>query len=122
VPSSFDHSLPLYLASQILGGAAIGFALLGGIGLIQREAPAHHRASLISAFYLVGYLGQGLIATLAGLATTAWGLQGAIVAFSVALGALGVVVMAVGSARGQRASAAQHQPELGQQEVAELRR
>ncbi|HEV7708854.1 MAG TPA: hypothetical protein VGP16_11720 [Asanoa sp.] len=98
-PSSLAHSLPLYLASQILGGAAIGFALLGGIGLIQREAPAHHRASLISAFYLVGYLGQGLIATLAGLAATAWGLQDAIVVFSAALAALGVVVIVVARAR-----------------------
>ncbi|GIF49175.1 putative MFS family arabinose efflux permease [Asanoa ferruginea] len=98
VPSSLDHSLPLYLASQILGGAAMGFALLGGIGLIQREAPAHHRAALISSFYLVGYLGQGLVATLAGLAATAWGLPGAIVVFSIALAAVGIVVMVVARA------------------------
>jgi hypothetical protein len=42
------------------------------------------------------YLGQGLIATLAGLAATAWGLQDAVVVFSIVLAALSVVVTAVG--------------------------
>jgi MFS family permease len=94
VPSSLVHSMPLYIASQILGGAALGLAVLGGIGLLQREAPAHHRASLISAFFLVGYVGQGLVSVLSGTAATAWGLQSAIAAFSIGLGILGLMVIA----------------------------
>jgi MFS family permease len=98
VPSSFAHSLPLYIASQILGGGAIGLTLLGGVGLIQRGAAAHHRGSLISAFYLVGYLGQGIVSTVAGLAATAWGLQTTILVFSPVLGVFGLAVIIVAAA------------------------
>jgi hypothetical protein len=88
----------LYIASQLLGGAAIGLTLLDGVGLIQRGAAPHHRGSLISSFYLVGYLGQGLVSTLAGLAATAWGLQTTILVFSPVLGAFGLAVIVVAAA------------------------
>lgn len=79
------------MVSQVLGGAGLGFSLLGGIGYIHRYAPAHHRGQLISAFYLACYVAQGVISTFAGLAATAWGLQNAIDVFAPIIAVLGVL-------------------------------
>jgi hypothetical protein len=81
--------------SQVLGGAGLGFSLLGGIGYIHRYAPAHHRGQLISAFYLACYIAQGVISTFAGLAATAWGLQDAINVFAPIIAVLGVMATLV---------------------------
>jgi len=83
------------VVSQVLGGAGLGFSLLGGIGYIHRYAPAHHRGQLISAFYLACYVAQGVISTFAGLAATAWGLQNAINVFAPIIAVLGVLAAIV---------------------------
>lgn len=82
IPASTIHSMPIFVASQILGGAAIGFGLLGGVGFIHRYAPAHHRAMLISAFYLVCYLAQGSVSAFGGIVATSVGLANAILIFA----------------------------------------
>jgi hypothetical protein len=99
IPAAASHSLALYVISQVLGGAGLGFSLLGGIGFIHRYAPAQHRGQLVSAFYLACYVAQGLISTLAGLAATAWGLQNAIDVFAPVIAVLGVLatLVAVGT-------------------------
>jgi MFS family permease len=95
IPAASQHSIALYVISQVLGGAGMGFSLLGGIGYIHRFAPAHHRGQLISAFYLACYVAQGLISTFAGLAATAWGLQSAINVFAPIIAAIGVMATLV---------------------------
>ena len=99
IPAAASHSLALYVISQVLGGAGLGFSLLGGIGFIHRYAPAHHCGQLVSAFYLACYVAQGLISTLAGLAATAWGLQNAIDIFAPIIAVFGVLAtfVAVGT-------------------------
>jgi MFS family permease len=95
IPAAGQHSIALYVISQVLGGAGLGFSLLGGIGYIHRYAPAHHRGQLISAFYLACYVAQGVISTCAGLAATAWGLQNAITVFAPIIAVLGVLAALV---------------------------
>lgn len=91
VPAASLHSLQIYLIAQVFAGAALGFSLLGGIGLIHRYAPAHHRGMLISAFYLVAYIGQGLVSTLAGITATASSLEFTIDLFAPILAAIAIV-------------------------------
>jgi drug/metabolite transporter (DMT)-like permease len=95
IPAASQHSIVIYVISQVLGGAGLGFSLLGGIGYIHRYAPAHHRGQLISAFYLACYVAQGVISTFAGLAATAWGLQNAINVFAPIMAVLGVIATLV---------------------------
>jgi MFS family permease len=95
IPAASQHSIALYVISQVLGGAGMGFSLLGGIGYIHRYAPAHHRGQLISAFYLACYVAQGLISTFAGLAATEWGLQSAINVFAPIIAVIGVMATLV---------------------------
>lgn len=82
IPASVAHAMPVFVASQVLGGVAIGFGLLGGVGFIHRYAPAHHRAKLISAFYLVCYLAQGSVSAFGGIVATRVGLANAILIFA----------------------------------------
>ena len=68
------HSLPLFLASSVVGGAGYSLMFAGGLGLIAGAAPGEHRGAMISLAYVIGYavqaaaaLGLGAIATTAGL-------------------------------------------------------
>jgi len=68
------HSLPLFLASSVVGGAGYSLMFAGGLGLIAGAAPSQHRGAMISLAYVIGYaiqagaaLGLGAIATAAGL-------------------------------------------------------
>ncbi|GAA3784433.1 MFS transporter [Streptomyces chiangmaiensis] len=95
IPAATLHSMPVYIVSQILGGTAIGFGVFGGIGLIHRYAPAHHRGRLISAFYLVGYIGQGTVSILAGITATAVGLEQTIFIFAPVLAIIAAATVVV---------------------------
>lgn len=53
------QSLPLFLAASVVGGAAYGLLFSGGLGLVTRAAPEHHRAGVLSAAYVVSYFVQG---------------------------------------------------------------
>lgn len=104
LPAASLGSLPYFLIAQIFGGGALGFSLLGGIGLIHRHAAPQHRAKLISAFYLVAYVGQGLVAALAGITATNIGLLGMIVIFAPILAVIGIATAIVGGTVGSRAT------------------
>lgn len=67
-------SAPLFVAGTLLGGCGYGFLFLGGLGLINRWAPVHHRAQTLSVVYLVGFFGQAIIAYFVGLTATNAGL------------------------------------------------
>ncbi|MCU1583561.1 MAG: hypothetical protein JWM49_117 [Microbacteriaceae bacterium] len=78
VVSAVASSLPVFLVASIVSGTGYGLLFLGGLGLTNRFAPAHHRAQMLSAVYLVAYLAQGLVAVAVGLSATAVGLAPAV--------------------------------------------
>ncbi|WP_068212928.1 MFS transporter, partial [Rathayibacter tanaceti] len=90
-------SLPLFLAFAAVSGVGYSLSFSGGLALIGRVAPAEHRGSMISAVYLLSYLGQASTAVAAGAVATSHGLELAIdvVAPAVALLCLAAGVVAL---------------------------
>lgn len=78
VLSSTLSSLPLFVVASVSFGVSSGLLFLGGLGLVNRHAPAAHRAGTLSVVYLVAYVGQGITAVGLGLLTTALGLRAAL--------------------------------------------
>ncbi len=78
VVSATTASLAVFVAASVVAGAGYGLLFLGGLGLVNRHAPAHHRAQTLSAVYLVAYLTQGLVAVAIGLSATVVGLAPAV--------------------------------------------
>ena len=73
-----QHSLGLFTMSLVLGGIAYSLLFAGGLGLLNSNAPAHHRGGTLSALFLVAYLGQGIAALLLGEIATVDGLKFAV--------------------------------------------
>ena len=78
VLSAATASLPVFAVTSVAAGVGYGLLFLGGLGLVNKHAPAHHRAGTISVVYAAAYLMQGIIAVLVGLEATAVGLQTAL--------------------------------------------
>jgi len=72
------HSLPLFIASSVVAGAGYSLMFSGGLGLVSRSAPAEHRAAVLSAAYVIGYLLQAAGALALGAIATSAGLQTAL--------------------------------------------
>jgi MFS family permease len=70
-----QESLPVFVVASVIAGAGYGLLFLGGLGLTNRHAPTHHRASTLSAVYLVAYFTQGVVAVAIGITATAVGLE-----------------------------------------------
>ena len=51
-----------FVAMAVIFGVAYSFAFTGGLGLVNRAAPAHHRGATLSLLYLFAYLLQALTA------------------------------------------------------------
>jgi MFS family permease len=75
IASSSASSLGLFIVASVVFGISSGLLFLGGLGLINANAPAHHRAGTLSVVYLVAYIGQGVLAVGLGLLSTSLGLQ-----------------------------------------------
>jgi MFS family permease len=73
-----QHSLAVFCAAAAVCGAGYSLNFLGGIMLVNLHAPAHHRAGMFSAGYLVGYASQGVIAVTLGVIATDVGLTTAV--------------------------------------------
>ncbi|MEU4292525.1 MFS transporter [Kribbella sp. NPDC026596] len=93
------HSLPLFVATTIVGGTAYGLLFSGGLGLINTHAPAHHRGGTIAAVYLVAYILQGAIALTLGLVATAAGLSTALLLGVTVIATLALLVIAAATIR-----------------------
>ncbi|HEY3955252.1 MAG TPA: MFS transporter [Streptosporangiaceae bacterium] len=65
----------LFLAGAFIAGVGFGTAFLGGLRQLTAVIPAEHRASVMSAFYLVAYASLSVPAVIAGLVVTHLGLQ-----------------------------------------------
>jgi MFS family permease len=75
VISTHQRSLPIFLAAIAAGGVGYSLSFLGGLNLINVNAPTHHRGGTLSAVLLIAYFLQGAVALLLGLAATFWGLR-----------------------------------------------
>jgi predicted MFS family arabinose efflux permease len=68
-------SSAVFLTGMIIAGAGFGVAFLGGLRQLTAVIPAEHRASVMSAFYVVAYSSLSLPAVIAGLVVTHLGLD-----------------------------------------------
>lgn len=103
--ASAFQSVPLFLAWCVVGGIAYALAFTGGLGLINRLAPAHHRGSTLSFLYLISYALQAATAIGVGAVATTMSLRTAVGAAAIAIAALSVavaVLLIVGRGRSDR--------------------
>ncbi|MDM4763293.1 MFS transporter [Galbitalea sp. SE-J8] len=101
-------SLVLFVAWCVVGGVGYGFAFTGGLALVSRAAPAHHRGATLSLVYLVSYLVQAVTAVGAGAIATAVGLGEAVdlvAPLLAVLCALGLALVGVSAAASRRRAA-----------------
>jgi MFS family permease len=78
----------IYLLATAAAGGAYSLLFVGGLQVISAVAPAHHRAGMLSALYLLGYLSMGALAIVLGAIATTRGLS-----FAVDLGAAAILLM-----------------------------
>ncbi len=71
-------SVPLLLATIAVSGAGQGLAFMGALRCVNHIASPHAHAGVLSAFYVVTYLGGGGPVILVGLAATQVGLVPAV--------------------------------------------
>jgi MFS family permease len=88
-----EHSLPLFLLASAVTGVGYSGNFLGGLTLVNRHAPTHHRAGLLSSVLVVAYLMQGAAALSLGAVATGSGLQAALSAAWPAIGLLSVAAL-----------------------------
>ncbi len=96
-----SHSLLSFVASSLVGGAGYSLLFAGGLGLVTRSAPAHHRAAVMSAAYVVGYLLQAVAALGIGALATGAGLLEALEIGSPVVLAIGLAALVLANARGR---------------------
>jgi MFS family permease len=88
------ESLAALLASAAVVGVGQGLVIGGGLAAINQRAPVEHRAETASSFFVVLYVGLSVPVIGVGLAENAWSLRGAGIAFSAAVAALVLAVLA----------------------------
>ncbi|MER6981926.1 MFS transporter [Streptomyces carpinensis] len=100
VVTGATHSMVIFFLASACAGAAYAFDFAGGLTVLSRHAAPHHRASMVSGGYLVGYVAQGVGAPGLGWVVTGHGLMAGLLtgatAFSVFFGAVlvgGVLVL-----------------------------
>lgn len=91
VAAAIDSSV-LFLAGSILGGTGFGIAFLGGLRALVVAIPPEHRASVMSAFYVVAYASLSAPAVLAGLFVTHLGLQTTFESFGSVVAGIALIV------------------------------
>jgi predicted MFS family arabinose efflux permease len=102
IVAGLDHSLAAFIASSLVAGAGYSLMFSGGLGLVTTSAPAHHRAAVISAAYVVGYLVQAAAALGLGVLATTSGLQVALELGAPVILLLGVAALVVANAGRRR--------------------
>ena len=78
VATAAAGSVVLFVLWCLVGGVAYSFAFSGGLGLLNRVAPAHHRGATLSLLYLFSYLLHAATAVGAGALATALGIRAAV--------------------------------------------
>jgi hypothetical protein len=95
--SADRQSLVLFTTSLVFGGISYSLLFSGGLGLLNANAPAHHRGGTLSALFLVAYLTQGVAALLLGKIATLYKLALAVDAGSLIVAglSLGAIVLSI---------------------------
>jgi hypothetical protein len=81
-----------YLVGSVLGGIGFGAAFLGGLRALIAAIPPDHRASVMSAFYVVAYSSLSIPAVIAGIAVTAISLEATFEIFGSVVAVIALVV------------------------------
>lgn len=94
---SFD-SAAIFLSATAITGVGFGSAFLGGLRSLTAVLPEHHRAEVMSAFYVVAYASISIPAVAAGIVVSSWGLLPTFRVFGILV--IGVaLVVSLGAAR-----------------------
>jgi MFS family permease len=92
VLASADESAALLLTGALIGGAGFGVAFLGSLRQLTGAIPNHHRAEVMSAFYVVAYTSLSVPAVLAGILVTPLGLRTTFEIFGSVVAAIALVL------------------------------
>jgi hypothetical protein len=92
VASASTDSGALLLVGAVIGGAGFGLAFLGALRQLTGVIPAHHRAEVMSAFYVVAYTSLSLPAVAAGFLVTSMGLESTFELFGSIAAAIALIV------------------------------
>jgi MFS family permease len=102
--SASQHSLALFMAAIAIAGIAYSLLVLGGLGLINANAPTDRRAATLSAVYVIAYVMMGVVSLSLGVTATHLGLEMGIDLGCAAVAVFGliaaVLAFANGAARG----------------------
>lgn len=85
----------LYLVGSAVGGLGFGVGFLGGLRALLGAIPPQHRASVMSAYYMVAYLSLSVPAVLGGLLVGTLGLAPTFEVFGAIVALLAVVTAIV---------------------------
>ncbi|MEW1959641.1 MFS transporter [Kineococcus sp. NPDC059986] len=102
-------SVPVFFAGAVLSGVGFGAGFQGALRAVLGTAPAHERAGVLAAVYVVSYLAFGLPAVVAGFLAPHLGLRPVVdgyAALVVVAGVAGLVVSVRAGRRTPRHSAA----------------
>ncbi|WP_042382315.1 MFS transporter [Streptacidiphilus melanogenes] len=88
------HSLLALFAGTALAGTGFGASTQGALRLLLPPAAPDERAGTLAAYYVLSYLAMSVPAVLAGLLTNLYGLQTAVVLYTVTVVALTVIGLA----------------------------
>jgi MFS family permease len=94
VVSVAELSAPLFLLGAVVGGAGFGVAFSGALRSLTSVLPPHHRAGVMSAFYVVAYLSLSVPAVIGGLLVTTYGVDRTFEVFGSVIAVLALVVAA----------------------------
>jgi MFS family permease len=92
VASASTESGALLLVGAVVGGAGFGLAFLGALRQLTGVIPPHHRAEVMSAFYVVAYASLSLPAVAAGFLVTSMGLESTFELFGSLAAAVALIV------------------------------
>lgn len=98
------RDLLAYFLATAAAGASYSFLFVGSLQLVSAAAPLHHRGSVLSALYLVGYLSMGIVAVALGAIATEWGLGIAVDLGAAAIGVVGLATLVLAVATGEVAA------------------
>src|SRR4051794_12527417 len=88
-------SAAVLFVGTALAGFGLGSAFMGAYRSTVALASPDHRAGLITAIYIVGYLSTGIPAVIGGIATTNYGLHETALVYSVAVALLAAFAVAL---------------------------
>lgn len=97
-----SSSVAVFVPAAVVAGGGFGAAFLGALRSVTQLARAHERAALLSAVYLVSYLGLSVPALVAGLAIPHAGLRDTTLAYGVFVGGLASSALVIEAALRRR--------------------